>query len=194
MTIEYHLLTGAAGRRHAERFCACRGASDRKIPPRHGHSTRAPGAHRRMPRAGHPGDLHEVPGGPSRSCSGVVHWSCAPPICSCWKGFPRHYADIGEELDCQHHRRALSGTGRSHRREFWYGAFHGTNLDDLLKAFRWSRCWYGTVTQICVEETARESFHHRLPDDDRRRCRLLLHAGPACRRAEELRPQIRVVS
>ncbi len=43
-----------------------------------------------------------------------------------------------------------------------YGAFHNTNLDDLLKARHVESVWVpGTVTQICVEETARESFKRR---------------------------------
>jgi len=45
----------------------------------------------------------------------VWEWSpvVAPPVCCCWKGFVRHYDDVGKELDC---------------------------------------------SDICVEETARESF------------------------------------
>src|SRR6266850_1651340 len=43
--------------------------------------------------------------------------------------------------------------------KFGYGAFHNTNLDDLLKARHVESVLVtGTVTQICVEETARESF------------------------------------
>jgi len=42
-----------------------------------------------------------------------------------------------------------------------YGAFHGTPLADLLRGRRVeSLLITGTVTQICVEETAREAFHH----------------------------------
>ncbi len=45
--------------------------------------------------------------------------------------------------------------------KFGYGAFHGTDLDDRLRATA-SRSLVvtGTVTQICVEESAREAFHH----------------------------------
>jgi nicotinamidase-related amidase len=43
--------------------------------------------------------------------------------------------------------------------KFGYGAFHNTNLDDLLRARHVESVLVtGTVTQICVEETARESF------------------------------------
>ena len=42
-----------------------------------------------------------------------------------------------------------------------YGAFHGTDLDVRLRALGVrSLVVTGTVTQICVEETAREAFHH----------------------------------
>ena len=38
--------------------------------------------------------------GPERTP--VWEWSpvLAPPVCSCWKGVLRHYADVGKELDC----------------------------------------------------------------------------------------------
>src|SRR2546427_660332 len=42
-----------------------------------------------------------------------------------------------------------------------YGAFHGTPLADRLRERGVeSLLITGTVTQICVEETAREAFHH----------------------------------
>jgi nicotinamidase-related amidase len=45
--------------------------------------------------------------------------------------------------------------------KYGYGAFHGTELDERLReAGIRSLVVAGTVTQICVEETAREAFHH----------------------------------
>jgi nicotinamidase-related amidase len=42
-----------------------------------------------------------------------------------------------------------------------YGAFHATDLDQRLHALGVrSLVITGTVTQICVEETAREAFHY----------------------------------
>ena len=42
-----------------------------------------------------------------------------------------------------------------------YGSFHGTDLDVRLRALGVrSLVIAGTVTQICVEETAREAYHH----------------------------------
>ena len=91
-------------------------------------------------------------------------WSpvLAPPVCSCWKGFPRHYEDVGKELDCSDIIDELYPEPDDPIVEkFGYGAFHDTNLDDLLKARQVeSVLLTGTVTQICVEETARESFKH----------------------------------
>jgi hypothetical protein len=48
--------------------------------------------------------------------------------------------------------------------KFGYGAFHGTPLAGVLReAGVESLVVTGTVTQICVEETAREAFHHGFP-------------------------------
>ncbi len=83
----------------------------------------------------------------------------APPVCCCWKGFVRHYADVARDLDCSDVIDELyPEPGEPIVEKFGYGAFHDTNLDDLLKARRvQSVLVTGTVTQICVEETARES-------------------------------------
>ena len=43
--------------------------------------------------------------------------------------------------------------------KFGYGSFHNTILEDALRAAHVRQMWLvGTVTQICVEETAREGF------------------------------------
>ena len=45
--------------------------------------------------------------------------------------------------------------------KYGYGAFHGTDLDEFLRAKGiGSLVVTGTVTRICVEELAREAFHH----------------------------------
>ena len=45
--------------------------------------------------------------------------------------------------------------------KYGYGAFHDTNLHSILQAHHIESLFVtGTVTQICVEETAREAFHH----------------------------------
>lgn len=91
-------------------------------------------------------------------------WSqqCQPPTRACWKGVRRAYADdpverecagIIEELRPQATDLVVDKQG--------YGAFHGTALDALLRRRGVaSLVVVGTVTQICVEETGREAFHH----------------------------------
>ena len=45
--------------------------------------------------------------------------------------------------------------------KFNYGAFHATTLEPILRSMGVeSVVVTGTVTQICVEETARQAFHH----------------------------------
>ena len=93
----------------------------------------------------------------------VWEWSpmLAPPVCCCWKGHPRHYEDVEKELDCADIIEEIYPEPEDPIVEkFGYGAFHNTNLEDLLKARHVESLFVtGTVTQICVEETAREAFH-----------------------------------
>ena len=83
----------------------------------------------------------------------------APPVCCCWKGFARRYQDVATELDCSDIIEELyPEPGDPIVDKFGYGAFHDTNLNDLLRARHVESVLVtGTVTQICVEETARES-------------------------------------
>lgn len=85
-----------------------------------------------------------------------------PPTRCCWKGHRRFYADIGAERDCTEVIDELAPLPGEHLIDkFGYGAFHGTALDTTLRALGvQSLVVTGTVTQICVEETAREAFHH----------------------------------
>jgi nicotinamidase-related amidase len=100
--------------------------------------------------------------GPERTL--VWQWSpmLAPPICCCWPGHPRFYPDVGRELDCAAVIDELAPEpGDPVVDKFGYGAFHNTNLEDLLRARHVeSLIVTGTVTQVCVEETARQAFHH----------------------------------
>jgi nicotinamidase-related amidase len=103
--------------------------------------------------------------GPERTL--IWEWSpvLAPPVCCCWKGFQRHYDDIDATRDCADIIDELyPEPGDPIVDKFSYGAFHHTNLDDLLKARHVESVLVtGTVTQICVDETARESFKHGYP-------------------------------
>lgn len=93
----------------------------------------------------------------------IWEWSpmLAPPVCCCWKGHPRRYEDVQKELDCSDIIEEIYPEPEEPIVEkFGYGAFHNTNLEDLLKARHVESLFVtGTVTQICVEETAREAFH-----------------------------------
>lgn len=91
-------------------------------------------------------------------------WSpqCAPPTLCCHKGVARRYDDAPTALECTDIVSELAPEPQDLIIEkFGYGAFHGTPLSDLLRQ-RGVRSLMvtGTVTQICVEESAREAFHH----------------------------------
>jgi nicotinamidase-related amidase len=98
--------------------------------------------------------------GPGRTL--IWEWSpmLAPPIRCCWPGHRRSYDDVGKTLDCADIIEELCPQpGDSIVEKFGYGAFHNTALDDILKAHAVeSLLITGTVTHICVEETAREAF------------------------------------
>ena len=91
-------------------------------------------------------------------------WSpqCAPPTLCCHRGTQRRYEDADDALECTDIVTEIApAPGEMIVDKFGYGAFHGTRLFDYLRqnAVR-SLIVTGTVTQICVEETAREAFHH----------------------------------
>lgn len=97
----------------------------------------------------------------------IWQWSpmLAPPTCCCWPGHRRFYPDVGRELDCAAVIDELQpDPGDPVVDKYGYGAFHNTNLDDVLRARRVeSLVVTGTVTHVCVEETAREAFHRHYP-------------------------------
>jgi nicotinamidase-related amidase len=98
--------------------------------------------------------------GPEVSHLGWFSPECGPPLRSCWPGIRREYGDrdglveghqVVDEL--------LPRAGEVIVDKFGYGSFHNTILDDALRTARIRQIWLvGTVTQICVEETAREGF------------------------------------
>jgi nicotinamidase-related amidase len=69
---------------------------------------------------------------------------------------------VGRELECTDViEELMPSPGDLVVEKYGYGAFHGTPLSDLLRQRGVeSLIVTGTVTQICVEETAREAFHH----------------------------------
>ncbi len=94
-------------------------------------------------------------------------WSpeCEPPTKCCWQGHRRYYPDVDAELECTEIIDELRPEADDLIIEkYGYGAFHGTNLNAALRHMEvGSLAVTGTVTQICVEETARQAFHHDFP-------------------------------
>jgi nicotinamidase-related amidase len=84
-----------------------------------------------------------------------------PPVNCCRPGFLRRYGDAEGELDCIAVIDELTVEPDDYVVDkYWYGAFFRTNLYDILLCEHVDTTVVcGTVTQICVEETARESFH-----------------------------------
>jgi nicotinamidase-related amidase len=99
--------------------------------------------------------------GPSRTL--MWNWSpqIAPPVCSCWPGFRRSYGDVDGERDCVAVIDELAPLpGEAQVDKYGYNGFHRTRLTDLLAAHSVDTVLItGTVTQICVEDTARGAFH-----------------------------------
>lgn len=91
-------------------------------------------------------------------------WSpqCWPDTKCCWPGHMRQYADSNQALECTDVIEELTPeSGDLIIDKYGYGAFHETDLNDRLRALGVrSLLVCGTVTQICVEETARQAFHH----------------------------------
>jgi nicotinamidase-related amidase len=90
-------------------------------------------------------------------------WSpvIAPPVCCCWPGFRRAYGDIDGQRDCVAVIDELAPLpGEAQVDKYGYNGFHRTSLSDRLIANGVDTVLItGTVTQICVEDTARGAFH-----------------------------------
>ena len=99
--------------------------------------------------------------GPERTL--MWNWSpvIAPPTCCCWPGFRRTYGDVEGELECTRVVDELTPLpGEPQVEKYGYNGFHRTNLTDILRARGVDTVVItGTVTQICVEDTARGAFH-----------------------------------
>ena len=95
------------------------------------------------------------------------NWSpeCESDQKCCWKGHRRRYGDSNEELECTDIVREIYPEPDDPIVEkYGYGAFHSTAMGDMLHSRGvQTLAMTGTVTQICVEETAREAFHHGFP-------------------------------
>ena len=100
--------------------------------------------------------------GPERRLLWEFSPKLAPPILACHAGHKRLYADIHKTLECIEIIDELAPNPEDVVIDkLGYGAFHRTKLDDTLRERGVeSLIVTGTVTQICVEETAREAFHY----------------------------------
>ena len=91
-------------------------------------------------------------------------WSpqCHPATRACWPDHARSYDDAPVPRPCADVIDELApAPGEPVIDKLGYGAFHGTDLDSRLRTLGVrSLVITGTVTQICVEETAREAVHH----------------------------------
>ena len=99
----------------------------------------------------------------------VLLWEWSPQALPdtkcCWKGHKRYYPDMGREIECTDVIDELAPQpGDPIIEKYCYGAFHGTPLAQTLQFLQVETLVVtGTVTQICVEETARQAFHHNYP-------------------------------
>ena len=100
--------------------------------------------------------------GPDRRLLWEFSPKLAPPTLACHAGHKRFYADVHKTLECIEIIDELAPKPEDQVIDkLGYGAFHGTNLDAILRQREVeSLIVTGTVTQICVEETAREAFHY----------------------------------
>jgi nicotinamidase-related amidase len=99
--------------------------------------------------------------GPNRRLLWEFSPKLAPPILACHAGHKRFYVDVHKTLECIEIIDELAPKPEDLVIDkLGYGAFHGTKLDGILRQRAVeSLIVTGTVTQICVEETAREAFH-----------------------------------
>jgi nicotinamidase-related amidase len=102
--------------------------------------------------------------GPGRTL--IWNWSAAlaPPTCCCWPGFMRTYDDVQGTRDAAAVIDELAPLSTELQVDKYnYGAFHRTSLLDSLQAQGVDTVVVtGTVTQICVDETARGAFREGL--------------------------------
>lgn len=88
-----------------------------------------------------------------------------PPINACVPGFRRHYADLGDErgvIDVIDE--LLPQPGEDVVDKIYYSAFHRTDLEERLRTHGVDGvAIVGTITEMCVEDTARHAVHYGYP-------------------------------
>ncbi len=123
-------------------------------------------------------------------------WSpqCHPDTRACWPGHLRAYDDADGLLDCAAVIDELEpGPDDVVVDKYGYGSFHGTDLDERLAAARRpiaGRHRHGHPDLRRGDGPG--GLPSRVPDDGRRRRRVLLRAGAPRRHARELRHEVRL--
>jgi nicotinamidase-related amidase len=86
----------------------------------------------------------------------------AAPVWACRRGHRRFYADVGGERECTDVVDEIYPRPEDYVVDkYTYGAFHRTSLADILASHGVDAVVVtGTVTQVCVEDTARQAFAH----------------------------------
>jgi nicotinamidase-related amidase len=93
----------------------------------------------------------------------ISNWNTVslPPIYCCNRGFMRSYEDSPDPKDCTAVIDEFAPRSNEYQVEkYGYNAFHRTNLTAILHSNAVDTIFVtGTVTNICVEDTARGAFH-----------------------------------
>ena len=114
--------------------------------------------------AGRPVFFTRFLAGPKRTLMTVWSPECGEELRSCWPGQRRRYTDRPDELigpDVVDELAPQSGEVIVDK--YGYSAFHNTILRDALAAEHCDQVLVcGVITQICVEDTVRQGFHHGL--------------------------------
>jgi nicotinamidase-related amidase len=96
--------------------------------------------------------------------SSKLEWTTqvGPPVWACRRGHRRYYGDVDRTLECTDVIDEICPEpGDYVVDKYAYSAFFRTNLHDILRSLgAESLLVTGTVTQVCVEESARQAFHH----------------------------------
>ncbi len=132
--------------------------------------------------------------GPYRTL--VYEWSpqLEPPLLACQRGHFRYFPDVDKTLDCTDVIDELyPQPGDYIVDKYGYGAFHRTNLDDILQSLGVeSLVVTGTRHPDLRRRDLARRFSPRLQDHHRLGRRFFLPARPACRHAEKPVLQIRL--
>ncbi|WP_315924029.1 cysteine hydrolase [Mesorhizobium sp. SP-1A] len=87
------------------------------------------------------------------------------PTCACVPGFMRSYGDAEGMLDAaQVIDELLPLPGETVLDKIYFSAFHATDFEERLKALKVDGLVFvGTVTEMCVEDSARHAVHFGYP-------------------------------